>query len=375
MRPDEIIKTLERAGFEARYVGGCVRDTLLNRPIHDWDIASQALPEDVMALVCALRPYRPQARHCDCPSGRRQRRGHDLPARRRISRWPPPRRSALCAQSRGRSGPPRFYDQRHGDGRKRRDHRSVWRTGRFDSPCDPLRRRPGNALPGGCTADAARVPLCRTAWLFTGRTDTGGDPPLRAALRAHFRVSACGRRRKRRFCPIGLNTLGVCWLKDFWKPVCRRKPPIFPGFPPCPKRRRPDGQPQSCAARRSTRRRSACPRSSAAWSSLTAQTWREDRTGAEWKRLIAEHGWETARLQASLQRTDAVRQIETRGDCVTLRQLAVTGADFPTLCGRDVGRMLHLLLVYALEHPEQNTKPQLLAAAPSLWQEENKIQG
>lgn len=44
MRPDAIIKTLEDAGFEARYVGGCVRDTLLDRPIHDWDIASQALP-------------------------------------------------------------------------------------------------------------------------------------------------------------------------------------------------------------------------------------------------------------------------------------------------------------------------------------------
>ena len=72
---------------------------------------------------------------------------------------------------------------------------------------------------------------------------------------------------------------------------------------------------------------------------------------------------------------DAVRQIGLRGDCVTLRQLAVTGADFPTLCGKDVGRMLHLLLVYALEHPDQNTKTQLLAAAPSLWQEENKIQG
>ena len=108
---------------------------------------------------------------------------------------------------------------------------------------------------------------------------------------------------------------------------------------------------------------------------LTAQTWREGRTEAEWKRLIAEHGWETAHLQADMQRTDIVRQIETRGDCVTLRQLAVTGADFPTLCGKDVGRMLHLLLVYALEHPDQNTKTQLLAAAPSLWQEENKIQG
>ena len=100
---------------------------------------------------------------------------------------------------------------------------------------------------------------------------------------------------------------------------------------------------------------------------LTAQTWREGRTEAEWKRLIAEHGWETAHLQADLQRTDTVRQIELRGDCVTLCQLAVTGAD--------VGRMLHLLLVYALEHPDQNTKTQLLAAAPSLWQEENKIQG
>ena len=29
MRPDAILQTLERAGFEARYVGGCVRDTLL----------------------------------------------------------------------------------------------------------------------------------------------------------------------------------------------------------------------------------------------------------------------------------------------------------------------------------------------------------
>ncbi|MFR7743345.1 MAG: hypothetical protein ACLU3I_08685 [Acutalibacteraceae bacterium] len=37
----------------------------------------------------------------------------------------------------------------------------------------------------------------------------------------------------------------------------------FSGLSALPKRRRPDGQPQSCAVRRSTRRRSACPRSSA----------------------------------------------------------------------------------------------------------------
>ena len=57
MRPDEILQTLERAGFEARYVGGCVRDTLLGRPVHDWDIASQALPEQAMPVIELSRSF------------------------------------------------------------------------------------------------------------------------------------------------------------------------------------------------------------------------------------------------------------------------------------------------------------------------------
>ena len=105
---------------------------------------------------------------------------------------------------------------------------------------------------------------------------------------------------------------------------------------------------------------------------LTAATWQEGRTELGWKRLIAAHGWETARLQADMQRTDAVRQIESRGDCVTLRQLAVTGADLPQLRGRDVGRMLQLLLAYVLEHPAENQKTRLLTLAPQLWQRESK---
>ena len=105
---------------------------------------------------------------------------------------------------------------------------------------------------------------------------------------------------------------------------------------------------------------------------LTAGTWQEGRTELGWKRLIAAHGWETARLQADMQRTDAVRQIESRGDCVTLRQLAVTGADLPQLRGRDVGRMLQLLLAYVLEHPAENQKTRLLTLAPQLWQRESK---
>ena len=44
MRPDAVLDTLQAAGFEAWYVGGCVRDTLLGRPIHDWDVTTSALP-------------------------------------------------------------------------------------------------------------------------------------------------------------------------------------------------------------------------------------------------------------------------------------------------------------------------------------------
>ena len=47
---EEIIKTLNNGGFEAYIVGGCVRDSLLGRTPNDWDITTNALPEDVQNL-------------------------------------------------------------------------------------------------------------------------------------------------------------------------------------------------------------------------------------------------------------------------------------------------------------------------------------
>lgn len=44
----ELLQVLERQGYEAYFVGGCVRDFLLKRPIHDIDICTSALPEQVM---------------------------------------------------------------------------------------------------------------------------------------------------------------------------------------------------------------------------------------------------------------------------------------------------------------------------------------
>lgn len=45
-----IIRTLQKHGYEAYAVGGCVRDTLLNRVPGDWDITTSALPQQVKEL-------------------------------------------------------------------------------------------------------------------------------------------------------------------------------------------------------------------------------------------------------------------------------------------------------------------------------------
>jgi len=45
-----IISRLEAAGFEAYMAGGCVRDMLMGRIPHDWDVTTSALPRDTEAL-------------------------------------------------------------------------------------------------------------------------------------------------------------------------------------------------------------------------------------------------------------------------------------------------------------------------------------
>lgn len=45
-----IISTLEKAGYEGYAVGGCVRDTILQRDPQDWDITTSAKPEQIKGL-------------------------------------------------------------------------------------------------------------------------------------------------------------------------------------------------------------------------------------------------------------------------------------------------------------------------------------
>lgn len=49
-----VLDALERAGHRAVLVGGCVRDSLLSIPPHDYDAATSALPEEILA---ACQPW------------------------------------------------------------------------------------------------------------------------------------------------------------------------------------------------------------------------------------------------------------------------------------------------------------------------------
>ncbi|HEX4341889.1 MAG TPA: CCA tRNA nucleotidyltransferase, partial [Verrucomicrobiae bacterium] len=46
----EIVRRLQTAGYEAFWVGGCVRDSLLGREPDDYDIATNALPDSIEKL-------------------------------------------------------------------------------------------------------------------------------------------------------------------------------------------------------------------------------------------------------------------------------------------------------------------------------------
>ncbi|MFC4352432.1 CCA tRNA nucleotidyltransferase [Fodinicurvata halophila] len=52
---EHVIAALQAGGAEVRYVGGCVRDALLGRPLSDIDLATPVPPEQVMEFLEAAR--------------------------------------------------------------------------------------------------------------------------------------------------------------------------------------------------------------------------------------------------------------------------------------------------------------------------------
>ena len=50
----EVVRRLQDAGYQALWAGGCVRDLILGKPPSDYDVATDATPDTVMAIL----PYR-----------------------------------------------------------------------------------------------------------------------------------------------------------------------------------------------------------------------------------------------------------------------------------------------------------------------------
>ncbi len=61
--PAEIIRKLNKAGFEAYAVGGCVRDVLLGKTPLDWDITTSALPQEVERVFSDCQVIKTGIRH------------------------------------------------------------------------------------------------------------------------------------------------------------------------------------------------------------------------------------------------------------------------------------------------------------------------
>lgn len=47
---NELIHTLQNHGNSAYVVGGCVRDSIIGRQIHDWDICTSATPDEMLEI-------------------------------------------------------------------------------------------------------------------------------------------------------------------------------------------------------------------------------------------------------------------------------------------------------------------------------------
>ena len=51
----EVLRRFAEAGYSAYLVGGCVRDTLLGQTPQDWDICTNARPEETLALFSGCK--------------------------------------------------------------------------------------------------------------------------------------------------------------------------------------------------------------------------------------------------------------------------------------------------------------------------------
>ncbi len=362
-KPDEILWRLLDAGFAAYYVGGCVRDTLLGRPVHDWDIATSARPGQVTALFSRCVPTGVQHgtvtvlleddRRAEVTSFRRETGYRDgrHPDRVRfvtdlssdlarrdftVNAMAMDLDGAITDLFDGRADLARGVIRCVGSPERRfgEDALRMLRAYRFCAQLGfSMDAETGRAI-AACAPLSARLSRERVCE-ETEKTLVSPKPEYVSRMAELGLLCTCGVTH----C-VNLSRLAaldaapeVRWTA--WKVL---QPAL-------------DLKAFRLPARLCQQAGRVCA------------TWQPQRDTLSWKRLIAAEGWEAAHLAARVAQSGAVDEIAASGACVTLPQLAVSGRDFPQLSGRAVGDMLQALLQHVLEHPQDNTRETLLKLA------------
>lgn len=380
----QVLFTLQGRGYPAYLVGGCVRDLLLERRPHDWDICTAALPEQVLALF-------PDS----LPGGRR------------------PGAVTVAIGSRRVEVTSFHTDAEEGE------HRNPDRVAFVGELTEDLRRRDFTMNSIALAADGLLAdPFGGVQDIREKRIRCVGEPALR------FEEDPLRMLRALRFSAklgftIEINTLLAIQDKA---PLAAALPPervreelekmllteapetVQPlmemGLLDAYLRDRPAAGPQWRRLRRLPRR--ALYR----WAGLSVLLCRlgaiksvgdflralqlDERSircceAAEqllreplpdtpfgWKKAL--HTWEVQGVSCAAAVSDALyggqsgrelRAVLRSGECFSLKHLAVTGEDLLALGlrGRDLGEMLNFLLEYVMEFPENNRRDLLLSLA------------
>ena len=365
VRPEKIVKGLCAAGFPAYYVGGCVRDRLLGRPVHDWDVTTAALPEEVMALFehCVLTGIRHgtvtvflDGAQAEVTTFRTEgvyldgRHPSEVCFVRTLAEDLSRRDFTINAMAMdadgnvtdlfgGRDDLARRCIRCVGDPEKRfrEDALRMLRAYRFSAQLGFALDAATAGAVERCAPLAAALSMERIRDEMEKTLLSPRPPVLRTMADAGLLKAA------------GIDALPeLDWLAELpAEPSVRWAglKVLFPELEPAPLR-----LPSRLCSLIGRAASAYCPQ--------------PDRLAL--KRTVAENGAEAAEIAAALAGEEALlSEILASGECVTLGQLAVSGSDLSWLRGREVGQMLHALLAHVLRHPEENTREALLKLAQS----------
>ena len=358
-RPDHILSALQNRGYQAVYVGGCVRDTLLGRPIHDWDITTSALPEQVMEIFERCVPtgiahgtvtvlyeggsaevttFRADGTYLD---GRHPEKVSFVPsleedlARRdfTVNAMAMDQNGTIIDPMGGQTDLAKKLLRCVGQPEKRfgEDALRMLRALRFSAQLGFEIEKDTMAAVKRCAH------LCRK--LSAERVRDEVEKTLLSP------------------CPQTVGDMARLGL----------------GQPYLPSEKRDCGLFEHCPSERTVRWAALCriyPELDLVTMRLDKKTARDamtvaglrrpqDRLG--WKKLISSQGKERGLLAGRLfGDAKTVEEILASDECLTLQELAVAGADLSPMQGPMVGQTLHRLLQHVLEHPEDNQKEVLL---------------